>query len=154
MTYSIGLESIEATYSELEPLYQTHYAEMRGRLAAQGIDMPGYAPRTALYFEAGAEGHLLTFVARTEAGEPVGYSNIWLTNDMHNGELIAQEDTIYVLPGHRNGLGRRLAKAVLATLKDRGVKRLNVTAATDPRATKLWERMGFRHAASAMTYVF
>lgn len=154
MTYRIGLESIEDTYPELESLYRTHYGEMVSRLAEQGISLPAYAPRTDRYFAAGKAGHLLTFVARTETGEPVGYSNIWLTNDMHNGDLIAQEDTIYVLPAHRNGLGRLLAKAVLSTLRERGVRRLNVTAATDPRATKLWERMGFRHAATAMTYIF
>jgi ribosomal protein S18 acetylase RimI-like enzyme len=68
--------------------------------------------------------------------------------------MIASEDTIYLLPDHRNGVGRRLAKHILADLRERGVKRLSVTAVTDLRVAKLWERMGFRHTAHAMTYVF
>jgi hypothetical protein len=42
----------------------------------------------------------------------------------------------------------------LDELKERGVKRLNVSAMTDLRATKLWKRMGFKESAIQMTYIF
>jgi ribosomal protein S18 acetylase RimI-like enzyme len=73
---------------------------------------------------------------------------------MHNSDLIAQEDTIYVVPEHRNGIGRKFTKVILAELKERGVKRLNVSAMTDLRATKLWKRLGFKELATQMTYTF
>ena len=154
MSYSIALERGELNYEELEPLYRQHYAEMRKRLAADGFEMGEYAPRLDRYFPAFEAGWLLNHVARTEAGKAVGYANIYLTNDMHNGDLIANEDTIYVDPDHRNGLGRRLAKAVLDDLQSRGVKRLSVQSLTDLRADVLWRRMGFREVAKTMIYEF
>lgn len=154
MDYRFSIESIAATYPELQVLYRQHYSEMEARLAEQGVPIPPYAPRLEEYFDAGAKGHLLTFVVRTETGEAVGYCNLYLTNDMHNGELIAVEDTIFVRQDHRNGVGRKLSKAILANLKGRGVKRLNVTALTDLRVAKLWKRMGFRELGTAMTYIF
>jgi GNAT superfamily N-acetyltransferase len=96
-------------------------------------------------------GNLVNYVAR-KGREAVGYANIYLTNSMHNQEFIAKEDAIYVLPEHRNGTGRKLAKFVLADLKARGALRLDVLAQTDPRAVKLWERLGARPVAVAMSF--
>lgn len=138
----------------MQALYRRHYGEMQLRLAGQGVHLPPYNPRLDQYFNAGDQGHLLHFVVRAETGDAAGYSNIYLTNDMHNGDLIAREDTIYVLPEHRNGIGRRLSKAILGNLKERGVVRLNVTALTDLRVAKLWKRMGFREVGLEMTYIF
>jgi GNAT superfamily N-acetyltransferase len=70
---------------------------------------------------------------------------------MHNQDLIAQEDTVFVLKEHRNGIGRKLIQAVHEELKQRGVKRLNITTATDLRVSKLLLRMGYKHTAHAMT---
>lgn len=153
MTYDFSIENAHSNVDELYPLYCRHYAEMQERLAGQGVDIPDFAPRLELYFKAADAGYLLNYVVRLD-GKPVGYSNIYLTNDMHNGELIAQEDTIYMLPEHRNGVGKKLSRFILADLKGRDVKRLSVTAITDLRVAKLWERMGFKHTAHHMTYVF
>ena len=84
----------------------------------------------------------------------VGYSNVWLTNDMHNGEKIAQEDTIYMLPDHRNGTGRKFSRFILDHLKSIGCKRMHITATTDTRVGVIFKRMGFRDTAQSMTYVF
>jgi GNAT superfamily N-acetyltransferase len=73
---------------------------------------------------------------------------------MHNQDLIAQEDTVFVLKEHRTGWGRKLIKAVHQELEKRGVKRLNITTATDLRVSKLLSRMGYQHTAHAMTVTF
>lgn len=138
----------------MQRLYRQHYGEMQLRLAGQGVNLPPYLPRLDQYFKAADEGYLLHYVVRAETGDAVGYSNIYLTNDMHNGELIAKEDTIYLLPEHRNGVGRRFSKTILADLKRRGVVRLIVTAVTDLRVAKLWKRMGFREVGVEMVYNF
>jgi len=151
--YEIRLERGDFNYWELAPLYRQHYGEMQARLAESGVAIGDYAPRLNLYFEAWSQGWLLNFVARLD-GKPVGYSNIYLTNDMHNGELIAKEDTIYVTPEHRNGLGRRLTKAVLAELNGRGVRRALVTTQTDLRSGLLCKRLGFREVATQLMYIF
>jgi GNAT superfamily N-acetyltransferase len=154
VTYTFQLADGEADYPELEPLYRQHYAEMRERLAAEGIDYAPYSPRLDAYFNAVRAGYLLHFTARTEAGQAVGYANIYLTNDMHNGELIAREDTIFILKDHRNGIGRKLMRFILDDLKGRGCKRALGLSVTDPRVETLWRRMGFRKAGTMMIYSF
>ena len=153
MNYEIRLEKFKETYSELEPLYRKHYSEMVERLAEQGVQYSPYNPRLDEYIRAGEGGWLLTFVLRLD-GIAVGYSNVYITNDMHNQDLIAQEDTVFVLKEHRTGWGRKLIRAVHEELEKRGVKRLNITTATDLRVSKLLSRMGYQHTAHAMTVTF
>lgn len=154
MKYKISLERGDLNYSELEPLYRMHYGEMQSRLKADGFHVSDYKPRLDVYFPAFAGGWLLNFVARTEEGEAVGYANVYLTQDMHNSDLIAMEDLIYVRPDHRNGLGTKIVKHALEDLRGRGVRRVTVNPVTDLRVAKIWRRMGFRDVAVRMTYDF
>jgi ribosomal protein S18 acetylase RimI-like enzyme len=73
---------------------------------------------------------------------------------MHNHDLICQEDTVFILKDHRNGIGKKLVQAVIEELRTRGVKRLIVSAMTDLRVAKLWNRMGFKEMATQMIYEF
>ena len=151
--YKVTMESMEETYPELEPLYKQHYEEMTVRMAECGIDISPYNPRKDAYFKAGNGGWLLTFVLRFK-GEAVGYCNIYITHDMHNYDLIAQEDTIYVIPEHRNGAGGVLVDATHDELRKRKVKRASVTTSTDLRVAKWLERKGYKHTAHHMTINF
>lgn len=153
MTYTADMEPFTETYDEIEPLYRAHYAEMSERLAGLGRTCSPYNPRLDEYIKASKAGYLLTFILRCD-GEAVGYTNIYVTNDMHNGDYIATEDTIFVRKDHRNGVGKRLAKFVIEFLRGCGVKRFTVSAMTDVRATKLWARMGFKELATQMVYNF
>jgi len=153
MNYEITLANFKETYKELEPLYRQHYSEMVKRLEETGLKCSPYNPRLDEYVKASDGGWLLTFVLRLD-GIAVGYSNVYITNDMHNQDLIAQEDTVYVLPEHRTGWGRKLINEVHNELKRRGVRRLNITTATDLRVSKLLSRMGYKHTAHAMTVTF
>jgi GNAT superfamily N-acetyltransferase len=153
MSYVITIEKFTDTYLELEPLYRQHYSEMVERLASQGITYSPYNPRLHEYGEACKRGDLITYVLRLN-GSACGYANVYLTNDMHNGDLISQEDTLFVLKEHRNGVGKKLVQFALEDLKSRGVKRLMVSAMTDLRVAKLWGRMGFKEAATQMIYEF
>lgn len=153
MTYQFSVESFEATLPELMPLYRAHYAEMCDRLEGQGMPQPPFAPRLSQYIQADRGGWLITIVLRDEFSA-VGYANVYLTQSMHNGELIAQEDAIFVSRAHRNGVGKKLVEFGLQELKSRGVKRLLVSAVTDLRVAKLWKRMGFQEVATQMAYVF
>jgi GNAT superfamily N-acetyltransferase len=153
MNYTMTVEKFTDTYRELEPLYRQHYKEMTDRLGEAGINYSPYNPRLEEYGRASDGGWLLTFVLRTD-GAACGYINVYVTNDMHNNDLIAQEDTVFVVKEHRNGVGRKLVKFGVEELRSRGVKRLNVSAMTDLRVAKLWKRMGFKEAATQMTYEF
>lgn len=151
--YIFSIENGADNYSEIEPLYRQHYAEMQSRLRADGIEVADFNPRLEEYFKAFNAGHLLNFIVRLE-GEAVGYCNIYLTHDMHNSEFIAQEDMIFITKPHRNGVGRRLVKHVLEDLNQRGVKRISITPVTDLRVAKIWLRMGFKPTAQLLTYTF
>lgn len=151
--YTYAVENGAENFVELQPLYRQHYNEMRARLAKEGIDIAPFHMRLDMYLSYWRAGNLVNYTCR-KGGEVVGYANMYVTNDMHNGEPIAQEDALYMLPEHRNGAGRRLAKFVIEDLKERGMKRLNVSAVTDVRADQLWKRMGFKPTAQLMTYTF
>ena len=153
MSYVMTVEKFTDTYLELEPLYREHYAEMVERLEGQGFKYSPYNPRLHEYGEACKRGDLINYVLR-QNGVACGYANVYVTNDMHNGDLISQEDTLFVLKDHRNGVGKKVVQFVLEDLKSKGVKRLMVSAMTDLRVAKLWGRMGFKEAATQMIYEF
>lgn len=151
--YRIAVENGCQNVPEIWPLYQQHYAEMKARLAADGVRIGEFNPNVSEYLDRLNGGSLINYVARFN-GKAVGYSNVYITNDMHNQELIAVEDTIFVVPEHRNGLGREMVKFILADLKRRGVVRVRISPVTDLRVGKIWERMGFKPVASIMQYTF
>lgn len=153
MTYTMGIENLAEIYQELEPICREHYAEMTARLNELFQFVSPYNPRLDQYFDASKSGWLLTFVLRHD-GKICGYSNIYVTNDMHNRDLIAQEDVLFVTKSHRNGIGKKFTKFGLEELKSRGVKRFSVSAVTDLRVAKLWKRMGFKEIATQMMYTF
>ena len=148
--YTIALEACSESLAEVETLYKQHYLEMCRRLEAEGLEVSVYNPRYDEYIRANEHGWLLHFVLRCD-GEAVGYSNVYLTNDMHNGDLIAREDAIYVTPKHRHGIGKKMMKHIQSHLRARGVKRINITTSTDLRVSLLLRRMGYRATAFAMT---
>lgn len=154
MTYRFGIENLRQTYPDMEPLYRAHYKEMKDRLDANGTPIGEYNPDLESYFHFNDIGHLVHYTVRTEAGEAVGYCNMYISKDMHNQEPIATEDTVFVRRDHRNGVGRTLVRAVLADLQRRGVKRITIMPVTDLRVGKIWRRMGFRPVAEVMTYIF
>lgn len=152
--YTIVIEKFrDAWETSLKELMTIHYAEMEKRLLSEGINCSPFNPRLNAYFEAGDEGYLLSYILRLD-DKSIGYCNLYLTQDMHNSDLIAEEDALFVLEGYRNGIGRRLSKFILDDLRSRGVKRFCVSARTDPRATKLWARLGFKPSATQMQYDF
>ena len=156
MSYDIAVEKFTDTYRELEPLYRQHYSEMLDRLKNEGVeDYSPYNPRLFEYGNACDGGWLLTYVVRHE-GKVCGYSNVYITNDMHNGDLIAQEDAIFILKEHRNGtnIGKTLIKFIIEDLRNRKIKRMLITTMTDLRVAPLMRRMGFKDIATQMIYKF
>lgn len=151
--YALAVEDGCLTLPELFPLYAQHYHEMEERLKGEGIEVSAFDPQIEQYMAHWRNGSLINYTVRLD-GKAVGYSNVYLAKDMHNGDPIAQEDTIFVTKSHRNGIGKKLVQFVLADLKARGVKRVHITAMTDVRVVPLWKRMGFKAAATAMIYTF
>jgi GNAT superfamily N-acetyltransferase len=152
--YTISIEPFDEALKDCEPLAKAHYEEMRARLEGQGIPIGPYKPRLDVYRQASKAGYLYTFVVRTEDGEAVGYSNVYMQQDMHNSEPYAREDTVYIRADHRNGVGRRLVRFILDHMKAEGAKRFAIQPVTDLRVGKIWQRMGFRPVAETMILTF
>jgi GNAT superfamily N-acetyltransferase len=153
LTYRIGLEGALETVDEITPLYLSHYAEMRERLSGIGVVYGEAQPDMRRYEAHAKAGTLLHFVLRFD-GEAVGYANIFLGPNLHNGETEAAEDAIYIHPDHRGRMGRHLMARIVSECKARGAKRLRVGATTDPRAENLWRRMGFTPVSTVMIHEF
>lgn len=151
--YAFATELLSDIYPEMEPLARCHYQEMTDRLATIGVEISPYDPRLDEYFKAARGGWLKTFTARKD-GKLCGYANVYVTHDMHNRDLIAQEDTLYVAREYRGGLGKQLVAYGLDELRKLGVKRLIVSAVTDVRVAPLWRRMGFKDLATQMIFTF
>jgi GNAT superfamily N-acetyltransferase len=149
MTYTIAMEDGAENLQELIPLYRAHHDEMRENLHRAGLEISPYNPWYTEYEKAWKGGWLLNFVARYN-GAAVGYSNIYVTNDMNTQEFVAQENNLFVQPEHRKGIGRKLFQFAIDEARKRGAKRLEMTAATDPRIVKLWKRMGAKEVAICM----
>ena len=145
--YIITLENFKANYDELEPLYKAFYSEMYDK------DSSPFNMLVDEYSTANEEGWLLNFVVRLD-NKAIGYCNMWLAQDLKNGDLIAQEDSIFIDKSHRNGIGKKLAQVVIENLRDRGVKRLIIAALDISNAAKLWQRIGFKQTAVMMQYTF
>ncbi len=150
---SFSTVNMREWYPALEPLFTAHYAEMRSRLAADGVEIGPFNPMTVSYFDANDRGLYRMYVV-LEDGTLIGYSGIWVTQDMHNQEVIASEDTIYITPERRKGAGKALAKFILKDLESLGVKRVTISPVTDLRVGKIWSRLGFKPVAQLMTYTF
>lgn len=153
MTYIYTVERYADTLPEMLPIYRTHYAELLERMGDDAANMSPFNPRFDDYIAANDRGDMVHFLVRKD-GAPVGYANVYLSLDMHNQDLIATEDAIFVMPGHRNGIGRKMTIGIVAALKAAGVKRAHMTAAIDPRAAALWGRLGFKKTGVRMTQFF
>lgn len=154
MTYALSVEPLRDVLTELEPICHQHYDEMQSRMQGLGVPIAEFNPQWDAYCNYESAGLFRAFIARC-AGKIIGYSFIYATPDMHNGELIASEDTIYVVPAHRGkSAGRELVEFVHATLKDIGVKRLSITTSTDLKVAAWLEKRGYKHTAHHMTICF
>lgn len=151
--YTYQIENGAHTLPEFQPLYHRHYCETVERLEKAGLKPAPYKPDWGRFIDYWMSGYLIHYNARFD-GLPVGYCNMYLTHSMHNQEYVSHEDSLYVHPEHRNGVGRKLTKFVLKDLQERGVKRVVMTARTDPRAEKLWQRLGFKETAREMVMEF
>jgi GNAT superfamily N-acetyltransferase len=153
VTYAFHMVNVRDWYEALEPLFKRHYLEMQTRLAADGVTIGDYNPRLETYFQAADRGEYKVFIV-LENETLIGYCSLWVSEDMHNSQLIAQEDALYIVPERRKGAGRPLVKFILSYLESIGVVRATITPVTDLRVGKMWARLGFKPVAELMTYQF
>lgn len=148
MDYTISLEDYNDTLQELMPMYRRAYEEMLG-FVPESSNRQEFNPWVEAYTLSNVEKTLLLFVVR-KGTEAVGYCIMFVTRDLKDSQLMAYEDYIYLEPGHRNGLGKYLAKFIIAELAARGVKRITVSVLKGTGLELVWSRLGFKVIATQM----
>jgi GNAT superfamily N-acetyltransferase len=149
--YTFHIERFDQTYAEMEPLYRQHFAEWKKHRAKAGVDTGNFQLDTEGYFAYAASGQLVTYVARFK-GKAVGYLSIYFSRDHRTGEMVASDDSLFVAPGHRNGLGSRLVRFAIGQATKVGAARILINAGGDARVASLLRRIGFKQTAIEMTY--
>lgn len=140
--YLIGVERFDAVLPELLPLHELHWSETE--LHRHGLALkPNYAAMSAH----DRAGHLLQFTVRN-AGTLVGNLRMFVLPSMHTDGLIAEEDTLFVHPDHRDGmLGLKLLRYAEACLRQIGVESIEANSKTLNNADVLLRRMGYTPVA-------
>jgi hypothetical protein len=151
MSYTVTADNFRDTYDELKDMYEAYYKEMCAR---ETLPCPDYNPRVDEYMRLGDIGEMITYVLRDEEGVAKGCCNVFLANDMHNQDLIAIEDTIYIAPDSRGGKGKAFGQCILQDLQSKGVKRFIITVLETSGIAETCRKAGFRDIATQMVYTF
>lgn len=146
--YKVAIESYKDTYEELKHLYKQCYEELALIAVKDGRIYPKYDPWLRSYNETDEVGALVLYVVR-EFGIAVGYCLMYLTQDTRTQKLVTYEDSLYMLPDHRNGIGMMLGKIIVQDMKLRGVTRIFLSAINN-RVVNMWKRIGFKPIATTM----
>lgn len=112
-----------------------------------------YKPNIAAYIEADTNKSLCTYILYWN-DTVIGYSNIFLYEDLFTSVLSAQEDMIYVREEHRNGIGTKFTKCIMQDLSSRGVFMLNLSPIGEGKLDKILTRLGFDTITTYMRYIF
>jgi len=135
---AFAIEPLETCWDDIRRLGAAHWGETmeyyRGKQP--------FNPLFERYNQYDKLGWLVTFTVRDE-GKMVGYGLMYVTPSMHTQELIATEDTMFLLPEYRRGRnGLRLYQFAEEEMIKRGVKEILVTAKPDSAACRILEHLG------------
>lgn len=155
--YVIACERFESCLGELHALHEAHWHETEGYRHGLAL-RPNYAAMVA--FE--RAGQMLQVTVRHEA-KLVGSIRMYVTRSFHTDDMLASEDSLFLLPAHRarsTWLALRMLRYTvqcLETLRDhRGEPRIAIEASSklSNRADALMRRLFGAPVAAAFHRVF
>lgn len=149
--YWLAVESFRDIVLQLHALHEAHWSETEKH--RHGFEMrPNYDAMRARE----RAGQLLQFTARTSEGPIAGHLRMYLGQSLHTQTLMAEEDTLYVLPEHRTGsLGLALLRyAERCLVHVVGVREIRANSKVINNADVLMRRMKYRHVANQFVKIF
>jgi hypothetical protein len=137
-------ESFTNVRNEIKPLLDEHYKEI-----ALHKDEIKLNPDWRGYARLADSGALRVYTARDE-GKLVGYFVVIISRSLHYMDhLFANNDIIFIKKGHRKGTaGIKLIKYAVDSLKDEGIKLVNINTKMHQSFGPVLERLEFAHVES------
>jgi len=134
-----ALEPLKPIWGDILRLASEHWSETEGYRHGQV-----FAPDAYRYFQYNDIGFYLMFTARDE-GRMVGYAGMYVTPSMHTQQIIATEDTWFLLPDYRKGRNAlAFHRFVEDEMQRRGVVEIGMTAKLTNHAGKILEYLGYK----------
>ncbi|RYY55499.1 MAG: hypothetical protein EOO24_63210 [Comamonadaceae bacterium] len=99
--YTIRVESFRSIVDELDPLHREHWLETERHRHGLALN-PNYGRIEAME----RAGHVAQFTVRrghAPGGELAGHLRMYQVESLHTQLPVAQEDTLFLRPGHRPG---------------------------------------------------
>ena len=151
MVGSVAAEVREARDDELEALAALRWQWVRESSDEPLPELGAYAAEAAAWAREHRDSHVP--FAAVEAGEVIGMAWLAIQSRVPSPRAIERRSgdlqSCYVVPEARGrGIGARLADAVLASARERGLE--HVTVHASERSIPVYERAGFRSNPRAL----
>lgn len=140
---AFAIEPLEQAWDEMVQLATQHWKETQSYRHGQG-----FKPLFERYNQYAKIGCYLPFTARDE-GRMVGYGGLYIVPSMHTQQIIATEDTWFMLPEYRKGwTAVRFFKFMEAEARKRGAVEVSLTIPEGIGTGVICERMGYKKVAA------
>lgn len=139
--YVIKVERLSEILPEMRRLHEGFWAES-DKSAMHDAQL--HVDYDAMVYLENA-GRLVQFTARTTTGDLVGQCRMYLSQSMHLGWLMAEDDTLYLTPSHRGGfLVIHLVRYAERCLVDElGVREIAANSKLSNNSGALMRRLGY-----------
>lgn len=139
MSIVYGIEPLENCWNEVMALAVQHWHETEGYRHGQP-----FCPSFERYNQYEKCGWLVQFTAR-DNGNLIGYATMYICPSMHTQQVVAVEDTWFLLPDYRKGRNAlEFYKYVENVCRERGVVEIGMTAKFTNSAGRILEYLGYQ----------
>lgn len=137
-----AVEKLRDCWDEIMVLARAHWQETEGYRHNQP-----FAPLLERYAQYDDAGWLIQCTARDE-GRLVGYATMYVTPSMHTQQIIATEDTYFLLPEYRKGRNAiRLYRFAEEECRKRGAVEVMMTEKQETKVGVILAYLGFKQVA-------
>jgi hypothetical protein len=144
------VEPLRLVWDDIIRLSRLHWQE------TEAAQVEPLNPDKERYLHYNDIGYHRQYTARNEQAKIVGHAGVYISESMHTGVKIANEDTWFMQKEYRKGWNAiRLLRFVEKDLKALGVKEGYITAKlTNIDAGRLMELRGYKHYANEYMKVY
>lgn len=148
-SYTIQAERFLDVLDQIRVLHEAHWKETEGY--RHGLP---FNPDYGYFLEKDASGEYLLFTVRKD-GHLVGNFGLFLNTSHHTQELVASEDTLFILPEHRVGrLYFRFSEYVDEACQTLGVSELRTSTKLSNHSGDMLPRLGYAHVGNNYVKTF